>query len=159
MEMAYTLVVVDMQPQFEAAKSRRCVENVLAEIAAAKAANAAIIVLEYVNFGPTNSRIVKAVRSYDRGYFKVKCWDDGSDEVLSMCSICQLSRSFRVVGVNYGACVKATAIGLRSHGYHVEVVKKACRQPKHWDNIEDGGSLYTRRNVTRMLQQNGILVS
>lgn len=159
MEMAYTLVVVDMQPQFEAARSRRCVENVLAEIAAAKAANAAIIVLEYGGFGPTNSRITKAVRSYERGYFAIKHEDNGSLQVFNLCNTYMLVRQFRVVGVNYGACVKSTAIGLRGFDYRVEVIRKACRQPKYWDDIEDCGSLYTRRNVTRILQQNGILVS
>lgn len=157
--MAYTLVVVDMQPKFEAARIRRCVDNVLAEIAKAKADGAAIIVLEYRGFGPTNSRITKAVRSYDRGYFVTKSWDDGSDEVISTCSIYQLARDFRVVGVNYGACVKSTALGLRGHKHHVVVIKKACRQPQRWEDSGDGPFSYSRRVITRILKQNGVLIS
>ena len=157
--MAYTLVVVDMQPRFEAAKIRRCIDNVLAEIAVAKSEGAAIVVLEYRGFGPSNRRITQAVRSYERGYFQEKCWDDGSREVFQMCETYHLPRNFRVVGVNYGACVKSTAIGLRERKHTVVVVKKACRQPRHWDNVVECGTKYTRKNVTRILQRNGILVT
>ena len=155
--MSYTLVVVDMQPQFPAARIKKCVDNVLAEIEVAKSAGAGIVVLELNGYGPTNKRIAKAVRSYERGYFKTKYLNDGHDEVLRVCDIHDLTRNFRVVGINWSFCVAETAISLRHYG-PVTVIKRACRQPKEWEtNPHYRG--YWRRDTAMKFRRNNVVIA
>lgn len=155
--MSYTLVVVDMQPQFPAARIKQCVDNVLAEIEVAKAAGAGVVVLELNGYGRTNSRIARAVRRYERGYFKTKYWNDGHKEVLNVCDQLDLPKVFRVVGINWSFCVAETAISLRYYG-PVTVVKRACRQPKEWET-DPGYRGYWRRDTAMKFRRNNVVIA
>ena len=133
----YTLVIIDMQPKFKAANNRRCVANCVREVTRAIQDGARIIVLEYGRRGNENGHntkyaIRKLVKSYSEGYFLTKECDDGAYVIANSFNFDNLH--FRLCGVNLGACVSATAQGLR--GYFedatIEIVSDAVHQPYAW---------------------------
>ena len=107
----YTLVVVDMQGYFPAANDYETVTKVLSEIRKAKRSGLPIVIAEYVGCGPTLPVIVAAAKSektvtaqYDE--------NDKSKDIREKLGEKAPSKTFRVCGVNWCACVKATAEGL-----------------------------------------------
>ena len=137
----YTLVVVDMQPKFAASRSRRCIANCIREVQKAIVCGAHIIVLEYSRRGneagqKTTKGIRQLVKAYEHGHFITKGRDDGSDFICYYEGLYNINfnKNFVLCGVNLGACVKATALGLK-YAYpncEVSIVADAVNQPKDW---------------------------
>jgi len=125
----YTLVVVDMQPNFSASNGRRVRKNCLREIKRAMKDGAHIIFLEYIGHGVTLPELMKPVNDYQYYCVKSKSDDDGSAEVQeAVFEKGFMIGRFRMIGINTDWCVRATAAGLRNRfpNSFVEVVEDAC---------------------------------
>lgn len=121
------LVIVDMQPgEFRAAKSPHLQQVIVAEIERYRRLGAPIIVVEYgvlpekVSMGRTALTLRRALWDYARTCRVVKYSNDGSAVVDQALRKMTRVRKVRVCGVNTGACVFATAKGLKALGYEVE---------------------------------------
>ena len=122
------LLIIDMQPRFEAANNMPTRMAVLREIAKAKAMNMPVIVVEFDGSGLSHQEILEAVKDYGRTVRVLKQQDDGSNEVLRACTVQGWEPiSFTVVGVNTDACVARTVNGLLylRPSVKIEVVKDA----------------------------------
>jgi nicotinamidase-related amidase len=127
----YTLVVVDMQPGFNAANRERVRQNVRREIKKAVQEGADIVFLEYVSHGRTFPELLVPVEKIQYKRFKVspKMSDDGSKEVQQVVANNDfMFGRFRVVGINTDYCVMATTLGIRTRfpNSYIEVVADAC---------------------------------
>ena len=132
-----TLVIVDMQPHFDAACDTRTQQEIIKLIKEAKSNGDYIIVLEYdlSDWGAhdevlTFDNIRSAIGTYDDYFLGIKDVDDGSlivDEIVRDNHL--QTNDMIVCGVNAHACVKATALGLANRFQSVTVVGKACNDP------------------------------
>lgn len=122
----YTLVVVDMQPMFDAANGKRVREECLKAILKAIEINAPIIFLEFNDYDHTHGELTKPCMG--NHYVMTKYTDDGSPEVYDTVLKYKLPRNFRVCGVNTDCCVHATVNGLsaRFPNTSIEVIAAAC---------------------------------
>ncbi len=143
---SYTLVIVDMQPRFHTSQKRATLYAVEREIQRAKELNNPIVVLEYDDYGLTDTRLTDAIGSYRLCRTCVKTDDDGSKEVLEACdNEGYTTERFRVCGVNTHACVQSTVSGLakKVRDCIVEVVKAACNDSPE----NDWAGFKLRKNV------------
>jgi len=110
-----TLVIVDMQHEFDTANDNKLICNIAKKVRSARALNWHVVVLEFQGFGGTFDEIKKALVGYRRYRIVKKREDDGS------AAIKRLRREFRfdkeefyVCGVNIDCCVRRTCEGLTS---------------------------------------------
>lgn len=128
------LVIVDMQPRFEAANCDNTAENIIRLVKVARKRKWRISVLEYSFQGPTREDIKKAVGKYRKAKYIMKSNDDGSEELAEAWRI-KDGEKFLICGVNYTACVARTAIGVqRLRIGTAKIVQDACNQPGSWVN-------------------------
>ena len=86
--MSYSLVIIDMQPEFEAANGQRVYKNVLREIKKAIEKRAPIIFVEYGDtfntdtYTSTRRGLLKAVAGYDRVFITTKFKNDGGNKIM-----------------------------------------------------------------------------
>lgn len=124
-----TLVVVDMQPCFEASNDPNTIIAVTNEIMVAKQNNDAIIMVEYDSSGRSHCGFDAILKDY---YYKSKITkknDDGSKEIIRALKRRKFpARILRVCGVNTDCCVFDTVLGLLNglKNTKIELVKKAC---------------------------------
>jgi nicotinamidase-related amidase len=122
-----TLVIIDMQPCYEASTIKRVKQAIIKEIHLAKSNNRPIIVVEFDGdeYFPTHDWLLEMVQDYSRFAMVTKTTDDGGKPIIE----CLRQRKFRmpvkVCGVNWEACVFETVMTLRKYG-RVQVVKQGC---------------------------------
>ena len=128
--MSYTLLIVDIQPEFRSAVTKKVKEICKNEIQRAIDTNAGIIFLEYNDSGRTMSGLTRITKGYKKVHIIQKEDNDGSSEVRKAVTRFKLpKRKFRVCGVNTDACVEETVIGLSYsavRGSNIEVVASGC---------------------------------
>lgn len=127
--MTATLVVVDMQEEFETAFDPNVVIGVTKEIINTMQKGGAIVFLEYLNCGSVHEGFYDLVRNYDKKSFVIKEDNDGSEELLREIEIRDFNDQWlRVCGVNSNCCVYETIDGIlgKSCHTHVDIVKSAC---------------------------------
>lgn len=127
--MPATLVVVDMQPDFEAAFNPDVVIGVAKQIMLAKHKKWPVILLEYAGCSRTHQGFSDLLSGYPRRARISKSDDDGSYEVVRALERREFPfKNLRVCGVNTDACVWSTVDGLlkRLPKSYLEVVKDAC---------------------------------
>ena len=128
----YTLIILDMQGYFSAAKKDNVKRNCRHEIIKAMAQNAPILFVEYKSCGRTISSLTKLTREvkYGKVYRVIKSADDGSSEIDSFIKKNRLPRKhIRFTGINTDCCVQDTVTGLDSmckSDHVIEVVADAC---------------------------------
>lgn len=125
----YTLVVVDMQPDFNAANGARVTKNCLREINQAMKDKAFVIFLEYYGSGPTIKTLSDAVKTYSKAHFSTKHDDDGSDNVDVFIRKYKMKHNLiKVCGVNTDCCVRSTVEGLSClyKRATIDVIADAC---------------------------------
>jgi nicotinamidase-related amidase len=125
----YTLVIVDMQPDFNAANGTRVITNCLREIKQAMKDNASIIFLEYAHSGHTLAILSNATANYDKSYITTKNEDNGAPQVSKLISKHKMPHKLiKVCGVNTDCCVKCTVEGLslRYNQTSIDVIADAC---------------------------------
>lgn len=126
MKKSNVLVVVDMQPRFDASNDERVLQRNERAILEALEADVPIVVLEYKWYGKTHKRLMDLIKK-GRYVVKKKDSDDGSFEVNQ--AICRLKIEPKVLfitGVNANACVESTFQGLAETGFVVKVLSGAC---------------------------------
>lgn len=142
------LCIVDMQPNFPAAKDLDTAYNVIKEIRCAKSKNNPIFILEYAGTHnkSTHQIILDEIKGYKKSYIIEKGIDDGSPYVRRCIAKNNLEvEVMRVVGVNVCACVRDTAEGLANTGeMEVQVIKKACNC--YTGNKEDHFNSFRKMN-------------
>lgn len=94
-----------MQPFFDTVTDE-VVDGVLKEIQLAKRRKAGILVLEYLNCGKTDSRIIQSLENYPYQLTLTKPRDNGSWEVfVALTKPYFNGRKLRICGVNICACI------------------------------------------------------
>lgn len=134
----YTLLIIDMQPEFKA--SEKCLPEVLHLITKAKKDKANILVVDYVGSGFTWFPIRKELKGYEHTITIKKKNDDGGPEVFRALKIMNwLNLPIFTCGVNSNFCVKDTLNGLNLAFKYDEVkspgifvVTKACNHEFKW---------------------------
>jgi nicotinamidase-related amidase len=133
----YTLVVVDMQPDFPAATDVRTIAAVARQVKLARENHCAVVFLEvsYLSrfdmeeFKPTHRELINLVRGYDRYSIAEKLYSDGSWAVQDSCKRRDFAvHHLRVCGVNTDVCVQQTVSGLAKSlpNSQIDVVQDAC---------------------------------
>lgn len=124
--MDKTLIIVDMQEEFETADDYTT-QQVIKQVLRAKEQGYPIIVLEYADSGHTHEEILDAIGDYHQFERATKYTDDGSNEVAQIAEARSFPKDFLICGVNYSFCVGDTADGLtEGWGYKVEIIEEAC---------------------------------
>jgi len=130
MNAKQTLVVIDMQPGFEAANDEPTIEQVLVAVKEAKEANLPIFIVQCVpeRYGHTLSCIMEEVDLYDNVHIIEKYCNDGAPGVEKVVNENDLQVSEHVVcGVNIGACVHDTVdTFINEYERDIIILKSAC---------------------------------
>jgi nicotinamidase-related amidase len=142
----YTLVVVDMQAAFPAAKDDIVIEEVIGQIEFTIANNLPIMFLEYIDLGSTIACVRRAAVHYKHKRYVQKLFDDGSREVMWVVASKNWPLRFRVCGVNTNACVRATALGLADYG-RVVVYLPGCNDSGEVWPLGKKNCFYTKKQV------------
>ncbi len=139
------LVVIDMQPGFEATRHNGVLDAVVAEVEQARSQGRPVIIVEYGGYGLTYDSIMRVLTDplpYEHFVVLRKTRWSGADIALDYCLKQGWDTSkYRVCGVNTFECVAETAeeFTVLSPDSLVEVVKEACNDkvigwkmfPKH----------------------------
>lgn len=125
----YSLVCVDVQPLYTAARRKNVLENCRRLFLQAVKDNAAIIIVEYDGAGSTNKNLLSIANGYGNSHTVIKEDDDGSREVYDVLVDNKLPKNLlKVCGVNTDMCVHATVKGLskRLPASEIHVIADAC---------------------------------
>lgn len=130
----YTLVVIDMQPDFEASGYNRVFQQVSLQIRRAKDVGARIIFVEYAGHLHTWPELTKIVErcSKRRVAFVTKTQDGGGEEIDKFMRDMDwpTDAPIKVCGVNTSYCVRSTVLDLVNLGYNdIELLYQACSDP------------------------------
>lgn len=145
------LVVVDMQPRFEASNCEQTINACATLIKRFRRKNWPIIILEYIGNGQSHQCLLDLIKGYRLGVVSEKNFDDGSSVIYDVCDTKQFDTDeFHVCGVNLGACVRSTISGMKNlfpkSGIHL--YKNACNQPNtgFWASYTVEDELYKIRS-------------
>lgn len=138
----YTLLIIDMQPQFKT--SERCLPEVLYLISKAKKDNANILNVEYDGDGLSYPSIRKELRFYKNSKTIKKYRDDGGPEVFATLEkLDWLNNPIFTCGVNADVCIPDTLDGLiycfeeyKIKKPKIYVIQKACNSNASWLGVE-----------------------
>lgn len=119
-----TLVVIDMQEEFEAANCPKTIAACQREIRAAIGRDDPIIFVEYGDKAPpikgypsippvTLPALTDLTKGYDHAHTVVKFDNSGTPEVIKTIRDHDLPCDLRICGVNANCCVRLTVEGLR----------------------------------------------
>jgi nicotinamidase-related amidase len=125
----YTLIVVDMQYKFVAARNKNAQKACKKAIKEAIKNKSPIVFLEFVDYGETLPALTKLTKNYQKAFHVSKKDWDGSKESLTVLTDNKINHTnFKVCGVYTDCCVAATAKGLvdRHPTSKVEVLSSAC---------------------------------
>lgn len=105
----HSLVIIDMQPEFDASFDLRVQHRIIEEIKRTKKEKGDIIVLEYHGSGDTHEEITQAIGKYPK---QAKVYKDEDAGGLHLYNVLANKRfplhNLIVCGVNTEACVKHT---------------------------------------------------
>ena len=129
--MSYSLIVIDMQKAFAAARRKRVLLNCEKEINKAIKNNCSIVFVEYFNCGKTIKQLTNLTKNYKKTYTVIKNDDDGSPEISHLFKAHRLpAKNIKVCGVNTDACVLDTVCSLsysdRFSKSIIDVIANAC---------------------------------
>ena len=148
----YTLIVIDVQYYFMAARSKSLQNNIIREIKKAAALSNPIVFVEYA--GETIWGVRYAVENYPHAYEVAKMGVNGGREIHALLKHKGLCKTLRVCGVQTEACVFQTVSELFDIAdYDITLVSSACGsvdESTHDDGIQffndlevaDGCNLY-----------------
>lgn len=146
----YTLVVVDMQDGFVAARGKKVQDQTKRAIKNAMKDRASIIFVEFAGQGPTYPCLTQLTKTYDKVHTVVKQGWDGSRESMEVIKKFKLSsKRFKVCGVYTECCVDATVQGLASAipTSKIKVLEKACWSTDNTDHQRGLSSMLSLKNV------------
>ena len=133
------LLVIDMQPDFQAAQLKRVQKNIKREIQKAMELQQLIIYAEYLKGGPTFRYLTDLTDGYTRKLVLIKEEDSAHKALQTMKEELDLQKfsNIRVCGVNTDACVYRTVRDLCAENILTEgvtLVEKACNGKKEGDH-------------------------
>ncbi len=136
--MSYVLVVIDMQPSFQAAQCKKTILACKEAIEQAMIDNAGLLFVEYVRGGKTIPSLYKIAKNYRHMYRVTKYADDGCNEVLAAIRHYKLpNQLIRFCGVHTGACVYETVKSIREYTKaELQLIKKACNDPNGYEYVQ-----------------------
>lgn len=111
--MKQTLLIIDMQEEFESACDPRVIRACRREIHEATKRGDGILYVEYEGDTPVLPDLTMLTDGYPHAFTCVKVNDDGSQEVNAAVWNYDLPMNFRVCGVNSDCCVWETVYHLR----------------------------------------------
>lgn len=127
--MRYTLLVIDMQSEFQASNNRTTISACIVQIKEAIKNDCPIIFAEFVGFGPTHKRLTNLVKNYKHTYTILKNRESAAPEFELALIHFKCPKNIRVCGVNTDQCVLSTVKDLSSTHFlvrEIEIVKDAC---------------------------------
>lgn len=125
----YTLVVIDMQPYFSTSQKGSILAACKKEIRLAMQNKAAIVFVEYANYGLTDDRLTNLTKNYNRKVTVIKQNNGGGVGVKRAIVKNKFpKRNIRVSGVNINYCVYDTVSQLVGalKSAKIKVLSKAC---------------------------------
>lgn len=154
----YTLLIIDMQPQFNS--SERCLPEVLYLISKAKKDNANILNVEYAGDGLSYPSIRKELRFYDNSRTIKKRRDAGGSEVFATLEKMDwLNKPIFTCGVNSDCCIPDTLNELLEcfEDYKIKspsifVIQKACNSNIKWLGVEEEFPTYCYQKEINMIE-------
>jgi nicotinamidase-related amidase len=127
--MTATRVVIDVQPNFDAANKANLIVGVTVELMEAMRERAPILFVEFHRCPATHKSLTDLMRGYDKFRRVIKMDDDGGHEVKAALEAAKWpAKHLRVCGVNIDCCVRATVRTLLQElpDTRIELVKNAC---------------------------------
>lgn len=139
-----TLVVVDMQPDYEASCHPWTITKVKKAITSARHANWGIVIVEFADHCPTHRCLLKPLlrkTRYDKFTVVEKDIPNGSEPIIAAIQNFEFDDTLiRVCGVNTDQCVQETVSGLarRLERSKIEVITDACNcdTGNRWKSFE-----------------------
>ena len=131
--MVNALCIIDMQPGFACQNYPETIKEIQGMVIRYMNDGMPIFAVEFSSYGPTIGEIADIYADYERLILVSKCYDGGADEILEAAErfLPEIPDRFDLCGINFGACVMSTAIGLNNN-QKVSVYHKACNQPAEW---------------------------
>jgi len=145
----YTLVIIDMQDNFAAAKYKSVQYGCISEIEQAIKRNAPIVFVEYRYSGKTVEslkQLIAAVK-YENVHTVTKTTNNGASAINKLLQRKKLPKNhLRVCGVNTDCCVLETIEGFnsmyRNRNFLIEVVLNACgSEHSHEEGVDELSTL------------------
>jgi nicotinamidase-related amidase len=132
MKVIEALVIIDMQPRFEASAEKKTNKEIIKQIQEAKKKKAPIIVLEYWGEPKTRLNIRRALGNYEKVHRVIKENDSGASVLKPVLRALDKDDKKKIIlkvcGVNTGACVYRTVKDIST--YHrvkqVHVIWDGC---------------------------------
>lgn len=158
----YTLVVVDMQPDFVASNDPRTQSAVSLEIERARRNGMAVVFMEIpylspldeTGYEPTHKFLKDLVRGYDKTTVLEKA-DNGAVRLLDGCKHFDFcTKRFRICGVNTELCVRDLVLGLlrASPKSRIKVICRACntiyKKKDTWSDFPKSDQLVLEHGLT-----------
>jgi nicotinamidase-related amidase len=147
----YTLVIIDMQPYFSAAKNNRpLIAKIKQEIAKARRLNNHVMFVWYETCGKVTKSLRRAVAGYSNVSYVSKSEMDGGTEVLEALPA---KTHLRCCGVNTDQCVYETVTtiaGQYPSQYRIELIAKGCASDGTFCTEEDALRMYSNHSNIRI---------
>lgn len=156
-----TLVIIDMQPEFEASNSFITINACKREILKSKSKDEPILFVEYADdyewsetycevTSPTHACLTELALGYKKAQFVSKMDSDGSNEVVDVINSNKLPNTLRICGVNADCCVSDTVVGINSKlDCKIHLIADAINNYSVMDTLS---SIEHRREVLVYLQ-------
>jgi len=127
----YTLVIIDMQPYFGAARNnRKLINRIKKEIEQAKKINNHIMFVKFQECGEITRSLWNAARNYPHKSVVCKMHQDGGHVLFGALSSLSLQKTpLRVCGVNTNQCVEDTVKTIAKYypqNLRIEVIANGC---------------------------------
>lgn len=127
----YSLIVLDYQPHFKAARIKSNLYYCKLEIKKAISNNVPIIFVEYIGAGNTIKSLRDLTNSYTKVFTIIKHSDSGAKELAEVLNSINSSTKLVFCGVNTDLCVYDTISDLNFYSesksdFEIQVIAKAC---------------------------------
>jgi nicotinamidase-related amidase len=154
------LVIIDMQPTFEASQEPWLIENVKREIRQAKKRKEPILLVRYHGGSQDrrkdwqiDPRLLRTIGTYTKVFPVIKHRADGSQKIIGLLNRKRLpKKNIKVVGVNTDACVASTVNSLaeRMPLSSIWVVADACHTDVGTSRYSGRAHISRRKNIRRV---------
>lgn len=147
----YTLVIIDMQPQFEAANgNQKLYKRIKKAMDAAMRLGNHIMFVWLPTCGPISSTLKDHLQGYPNVSFVSKADQDGGHDVLKALP---KKNHLRFCGVNTDQCVKDTVITVArnySKRFKIELIKDGCAT---YLSVDAATTLKRHNNAVRSMNR------
>ena len=160
------LLIIDMQPRYDASSNPELLNSIEYQIKIAKKCKYKIIVVELHHYFKgklhrlytTRPRLLKKVKNYSQYQLVNKTGADGSSEILVACEKRRWKpKKFIVTGIHSRFCVAATVRGLlETCNAKIEIIENACRDYGITKGPDPSGTWDMFQRKTRIKIRSGV---